>query len=352
MKPFWVRYALSLALLTLVCGVGLGRSFPEKSASERAGETAGQAVAAMAMVREEALPPFSSASGLPAGTAAPAPTPENLFAVAAEETIPSQASHPAGMTEPATAAAPGTPFAAPTPAPSGAFTLQVVERRESAPSRRVLIYHTHTYEAYEKQSPTEYVETQRWRTADENANVVRVGETLAGLLRGLNFQVEHDKTAFEPPDLSSAYARSLAMLEGRGSQGERYDLYIDLHRDAYSASANAQNTVSLGGAELARLMLLVGKGEGQTGQGFGEKPDWEQNLAIAQRITDGLNAQAEGLCRPVMVKSGRYNQHVAVGCVLIEVGNNLNTLPQALAAMPYLADAIDGAVTGESGGKP
>ena len=106
------------------------------------------------------------------------------------------------------------------------------------------------------------------------------------------------------------------------------------------------NTVFVGDTELARLMLLVGKGEGQTGQGFTERPDWEANLAVAQTITEGLNAQAEGLCKPVMLKSGRYNQHVAVGCVLIEVGNNRNSLAQALAAMPYLADAIDGALEG------
>ena len=40
------------------------------------------------------------------------------------------------------------------------------------------------------------------------------------------------------------------------------------------------------------------------------------------------------------LKNGRYNQHVADCCVLIEVGNNYNTLEEALAAMPFLANAI------------
>ena len=48
----------------------------------------------------------------------------------------------------------------------------------------------------------------------------------------------------------------------------------------------------------------------------------------------------DGLCRDVCIKTGRYNQHVAVGCVLVEAGNNRNTLEEVLAAMPYLADAI------------
>ena len=41
-----------------------------------------------------------------------------------------------------------------------------------------------------------------------------------------------------------------------------------------------------------------------------------------------------------MVKTGRYNQHVSPNSLLIEVGNNMNTLDEALASMPALADAI------------
>ena len=53
-------------------------------------------------------------------------------------------------------------------------------------------------------------------------------------------------------------------------------------------------------------------------------------------MTDAVNAQTEGLCRKVMLKAGRFNQHVQVGCLLVEVGNNRNTLGEALASMPYL----------------
>ena len=40
------------------------------------------------------------------------------------------------------------------------------------------------------------------------------------------------------------------------------------------------------------------------------------------------------------LKPGRFTQHVAPACVLVEAGNNRNTLAEVLAAMPYLADAI------------
>ena len=224
--------------------------------------------------------------------------------------------------------------------PEAQFTIRLLRSETENPRKRVLIYHTHTYEAYEQTPDDPYQETEKWRTADNAHNVVRVGEELAALLRGLGVEVVHDVTAFEPPNLSSAYTRSLEMLQGRQAAGERYDLYIDLHRDAYAESQTGPNTVSVGGVEAAKLMVLIGKGEGQTSEGFDQRPDWEANLAIAQTMTDCLNAQADGLCRDVCLKSGRFNQHVAVGCVLVEAGNNRNTLEEVLAAMPYLADAV------------
>ena len=226
------------------------------------------------------------------------------------------------------------------PPPQDGFAIEVLSVGEPEPPKRVLIYHTHTYEAFAQTEGAAYQETEKWRTADSAHNMVRVGQELAALLRSLGMEVVHDTTAFEPPVLSSAYGRSLEMMKTRQAAGEQYDLYIDLHRDAYIESQKGPNTVSAGGVQAARLMVLIGKGDGQTGQGFGEKPDWEKNLAIARSITDALNAQAEGICRDVCVKSGRYNQHVDDCCILIEAGNNRNTLAEVLASMPYLADAI------------
>lgn len=225
------------------------------------------------------------------------------------------------------------------PAQTPGFAIEVLSMEIPQP-KRVLIYHTHTYEAFEQVDGNRYQETEKWRTADGKHNMIRVGEELAALLRALGLEVTHDATAFEPPVLASAYTRSLDMLEKRAAAGESYDLYIDLHRDAYVASYGGSNTVSIGGADVAKLMLLIGKGEGVTGQGYDVKPDWQANLAIAQAITDDLNQQFPGLCRDVCIKPGRFNQHVASACILVEAGNNRNTLPEVLAAMPYLADAI------------
>lgn len=205
---------------------------------------------------------------------------------------------------------------------------------------RVLIYHTHTWEAYEMTEDAQYTPTETWRTKDERYNMVRIGEELGNQLSKLGFEVVHDTTAFEPPSLSSAYTRSLEMLERRLSQGEYYDYILDIHRDAYSGAYNGANSVQADGRSLAYVMMLVGKGTGATNSGFDERPDWPKNLDLAQRITDSLNAQAEGIAREVKIKTGRFNQHVSAGALLIEVGNNRNTLDEALASCEMIAQAI------------
>ncbi len=210
-----------------------------------------------------------------------------------------------------------------------------------AKSGKILLYHTHTYEAYAQIEEDPYQQTEKWRTKDERHNVTAVGRALAASLRALGFDVTHDTTAFEPPNLDDAYDRSLKMLEERTAAGETYDLYIDLHRDAIANSTGMLKTVNIGGEEVARFMVLVGKG---TSGGYTEKPDWEANLAIANRITASLNSQCAAMCRDVKIKTGRFNQHIAPQCILIECGMNTNTLSQVMAGVPYLAQAIADAI--------
>ncbi len=215
------------------------------------------------------------------------------------------------------------------------FRMEVVSVSVSRQrQKRVFLYHTHTCEAYEMDPENRYVQTEAWRTADHRYNVVRVGEELRSLLQNAGVFVTHDVTDYEMPRLSSAYARSLVGLTEAAETG--YDLYIDLHRDSYS-QGNGPNTVAVDGTAAARMLILIGQG---TGSSLDEKPDWETNQRAAQIISDALNERAEGLCRGVSLKSGRYNQQAATPCMLIEVGNNKNILPEAIAAAEPLTRAI------------
>lgn len=351
-QPSTSRWLLCVAAVLLLCiGILIGTGF---SGKEPSGESVVAAFAPVASLEsdeytltgnetdaaQDGSPTVSSIAGTPA------PTLDNWFAI---DLVPS-----AGSTASPNGSAPsgslptGEAVAVPSPSPTqeADFRIELVRDGEEGelitqlPIKRVLIYHTHTYEAFQQTEANPYRETQQWRTQDEKYNIVRVGEELASLLRSMGIQVVHDTTAFEPPLIDSSYTRSLTMLEKRKSMGETFDLYLDVHRDAYVASQPGPNAVSVGDGSVARLMMLVGKGEGQTAMGYDEKPQWQDNLQIAQRLTDGLNSQVPGLGKEVRIKSGRFNQHIAVGCLVVEVGNNQNTLEEALAAMPYLADAV------------
>lgn len=220
-------------------------------------------------------------------------------------------------------------------AEDGGFSIEVIAvERRARPEKRVYIYHTHTHEAYTPDADHPYRQTETWRTADEKCNMIRVGEELAALLRGAGVFVRHDTTDYEMPRLSTAYSRSLRGIEDAAREG--YDLYLDLHRDSY-AKGNGPNTVAVEDAPCARLLILIGKGSGSS---LDDKPDWQANERAARILCDALNARADGLCRGVALKNGRYNQQAATPSMLIEVGNNKNTLPEALAAMEPLARAI------------
>lgn len=214
--------------------------------------------------------------------------------------------------------------------------IQEVEEPEDtlieSPKPSVLIYHTHTHEAYRQVEDDPYEAVEAWRTEDAAHSVVRVGEALAEALRSHGFEVVHDDTDHEKEPLSTAYTRSLATLE----RYERdFDLYIDLHRDAYIDGMDMCYTDETG-VRYAQPMLLIGNGNG-----FDVKPWYEQNLAFAKVLTDRLNALKPGLCKDVLVKDGRYNQHIGIFSILIEVGHNMNTLEEALNTTPIIANAID-----------
>ncbi len=327
-----VCLALSLFLAVFVLGLALGFALSGWQPSFQG------AVEAFAPIEET---PFVTAP--PADTPLPSQVTVqiNLFSISTP--TPELSAAPSVTPPPSLAPAPAITS---TP-PPGEFHMEVIRGpgiSGAGGGKRILIYHTHTYEAYKPTDENTYVPTEKWRTKDNRYNVVRVGEELTSLLTAAGYTVVHDTTAYEPPVLDTSYTRSLKMLEESVSRGEKYDLYIDLHRDAYSAGMANHNTAQVGDQKMARLMVLIGKGTGQTGVGYDMKPNWEKNLAIAQAVTDSLNEQVPELCRPVRLKTGRFNQHIAPTCILIEAGNNQNTLEEVLASMPYLADAIRSAL--------
>lgn len=235
---------------------------------------------------------------------------------------------------------------------SPGITLELSNKDDAAPIQwgsapAILIYHTHATEAYFKTEDCNYEDNGQWRTLENDKNVIAVGNRLAEILQNqYGISVIHDITNHEPPKLATAYSRSVKTMEQYREEYPSLVMYIDLHRDSYGNDPQeVADYVTIDGKECARLMFVVGTGEGATGTGYGEMPDFEANYALAECITEKLAEVDKKLVRNIRVKTGRYNQHISNKCLLVEVGHNANTLEQALNSVEYLAAAI--AATGD-----
>ncbi len=208
---------------------------------------------------------------------------------------------------------------------------------------QILIYHTHTLEAYRQIEGKEYVEAGSWRTEDHDNSVVAVGEVLKAELESYGYAVLHDTTNHEPPSLKTAYTRSLETMEKYAKEYPTLQVFIDLHRDAYNdVEAGKKDFVTVNGEECARMMFVVG-----TGEKYDVKPNYESNYKLALAVTNELEKICKGITRPIRVKTGRYNQQVSDMCLLIEVGHNANSLEQAKNAAKYAALALSRVVAVE-----
>lgn len=206
---------------------------------------------------------------------------------------------------------------------------------EITDKKNIIIYHTHTCESYTSSPGYEYEMTGNYRTTDNNYNIVRVGTELTTYLTQKGFNVVHDGTYHDYPSYSGSYARSLETAK-RLLEGQSADIVIDMHRDAMGNGDTYGPTVMVDGKRVAQLMFVIG-----TDGGGLEHPNWINNLKIAVKIQEKANEMYPGLFRPIIIRNSRYNQHLAKGASIIEVGATANTLDECLLSMQCLANVLE-----------
>ncbi len=198
----------------------------------------------------------------------------------------------------------------------------------------IVIFHTHTSESYTPSEAYPYVASGNFRTLDTNANVVGVGNELTSRLNQKNINVVHDTTFHDYPEYNGAYTRSLQTVQNILSSTSA-DLVIDLHRDAIADSSYGPS-VMIGEEKAAQLMFVMGSSEGGLSH-----PNWINNLKIAVKIQEKANEMYPGLFKPILLSKYRYNEHLAKGSCIIEVGATGNTMEECLTSMKYLAEVIN-----------
>ncbi|HHW15043.1 MAG TPA: stage II sporulation protein P, partial [Firmicutes bacterium] len=112
-------------------------------------------------------------------------------------------------------------------------------------------------------------------------------------------------------------------------------LLLDVHRDGLAEVDRDFITTVMGGERLARIALIVGKGQ----PGL-PNPHWERNLALAQRLHAKMEEMYPGLSRGVSTRNWPYNQELTDRALLLEIGDHFNTKEEALKSAALLADCL------------
>ena len=192
----------------------------------------------------------------------------------------------------------------------------------------VLILHTHTTESY--------AGTEDYHSRDTAENMVSIGDQIARVLETGGITVLHDTIFHDDPNYNTSYSQARQTVQRYLAQYPSIRLVLDIHRDA-SGDAQEQMVTSAtaGGQRCAQLMMVVG-----TDAGGNLHPDWQENLALALKLTAALEQENPGICRPINLRSERFNMDLTTGSLLVEVGAAGNTQMEALIAADALAQAI------------
>ena len=205
----------------------------------------------------------------------------------------------------------------------------------------IIIFHTHTCESYTSSEKYSYTATGNYRTTDLNYTVARVGDELTSYLTKYGFNVTHDKTYHDYPSYSGSYTRSLETVSDLLEEDDA-DIIIDLHRDAIGSYSSYAPTVKIGDDYCAQIMFVMG-----TNGGGLYHPNWQSNLKFAVKIQEVAESLYPGLCKPIILRDSRYNQHLGKAACIIEVGATGNTLEQCLNSMKYLSEVMNVALNGD-----
>ena len=200
----------------------------------------------------------------------------------------------------------------------------------------VLIVHTHTTEGYAQAPGQTYAETEPYRTLDERYNMLSIGDEVARLLEAGGIRVIHDRTVHDYPSYNDSYGNARQTIQKQLQENPQICMVLDIHRDAADSSSGQLVTVgTVGGQRSAQLMMVAG-----TDTSGNAHPNWQENLALALKLSAVLEQTDPGLVRPISLREHRFNMDLTPGSLIVEVGGAGNTHAEAMLAAGALARAV------------
>ncbi len=206
--------------------------------------------------------------------------------------------------------------------------------------KQILIYHTHGASESFKDSGN--------RVED---SVVGVGTELAKELEKRGYGVIHDSSRYDlingKLDRSLAYNKSLEGIQKIREKEKDIEVLIDLHRDSVGAGKHTYTMIN--GKKTAIVMFFNGMSRTKNGPiPYLQNPNLQGNLAFSLQLKCKAMECYDGFTKPIYLKGYRYNLHLEEKSLLIELGNENNTVAEAKNAAAPLADTIYKVLSGKN----
>ncbi|NSW83282.1 MAG: stage II sporulation protein P [Syntrophothermus sp.] len=202
-----------------------------------------------------------------------------------------------------------------------------VNKEEAADLKgtKLAFYCTHNGESYRP-------DCGESRLEGEEGHVNLVAAALQAETAKRGFTSFHVKTVHDYPDFAASYAKSRQTVQSLLEEHPDLAAIFDVHRDAYPQAR--PDSIEINGKSAARILIVVGTDERKP------HPNWRKNAEFAQVIYEKGETMYPGLIKQVRFKAGTYNQEFHHHALLVEFGNDQNSLSEALYSAQLFADIL------------
>lgn len=206
---------------------------------------------------------------------------------------------------------------------------------------QILIFHTHG-------ASESFIDSEKGKKSD---SIIGVGGRLAYILRKkYGYNVIHDTTPYDKIngsiDRNKAYNNAAEKITKILEENPSIEVVIDLHRDGVGNAVHRLTTID--GKRTAQVMFFNGLSRNASGNiDYLYNKNLQANLAFSLQMKLKCMENYPDFAKPVYLKNYRYNMHLREKYLLIELGNENNTVEEAKNAMAPLAKVLDQVLSGK-----
>ena len=205
---------------------------------------------------------------------------------------------------------------------------------------QILIYHTHSQEAFS--------DSREGETGD---TIVGVGNYLTDILeKNYGYKVIHVTDAFDimggELDRSKAYDYARSSIEKVLEENPTVEVVIDLHRDGVPDDRHLVTEIN--GKQTAQILFYNGLSYtvNQGAVSYLPNPYIEDNLAFSFQLEYQAAQYYPQFYRGIYLAGLRYNLHLRPRALLLEAGAQTNTVEEVRNAMEPFADILNRVLKG------